>query len=63
MEEAIHSVQEVRGEGIFLVSDEKSFSRLKELLEQYKLEMPEPDFADDNVIERRTARFRVKKNI
>ena len=43
----------------FFVIDEKSLSRLKELLEQYKLEIPEPDFADDNVVERRTVQFRV----
>ena len=35
-------------------------SRLKELLEQYKLEIPDPEFADDNVIERETRRIRVR---
>ena len=46
---------------MFLVVDDRSFlSRLKELLDQYKLEMPDPEFADDNVIERETVKFRVK---
>ena len=30
------------------------------MLEQYKVERPEPDFADDNVIERGKVKFRVK---
>ena len=60
MEEAIHPVQEVRVEWIFFLSSMRyPFSRLKELLEQYKLELPELDFADDNVVERRTVQFRV----
>ena len=46
---------------MFLVVDDRSFlSRLKELLDQYKLEMPDPEFADDNVVERETVKFRVK---
>lgn len=44
----------------FFAIVEKSFSRLKELLEQYKVERPEPDFADENVIERGTVKFRVE---
>ena len=63
MAEAIHTVQEVRKSRIFFVIVEDSFSRLKELLEQYKLERPDPDFADDNVIERGTKKFRVEKRL
>ena len=60
MAEAIHPVQKVRVECVFFAIVEKSFSRLKELLEQYKVERPEPDFADENVIERGTVKFRVE---
>ena len=61
MAETIYPVQEVIAGRMILVVDDKSFlSRLKELLEQYKLEIPDPEFADDNVIERETRRIRVK---
>ena len=64
MAEAIHTVQEVRkSRTFFFVIVEVSFSRLKELLEQYKLERPDPEFADDHVIERGTKKFRVEKRL
>ena len=64
MAEAIHTVQEVRKSRMFFLSSLRiPFIRMKELLEQYKLERPDPDFADDNVIERGTNKFRVEKRI